>query len=289
MRFFFSSRKFKVILVSVICLIALSVVCIIIGGRISPQADIIGTLTAPFKAAGQNIANWVSNNVKAYTDGEQALIENEELKSEISDLREQLADYEQTKVENEFYKEYLEIKDNHEDFKFESAILISRDNQDPYKGFVINKGSVSGISENDPVITDAGIVGFVTEVGLTTSKVATLLSPDVVMGALDSRTNDSGVVSGSLELAEKGETKLYNLSRSCNVAVGDYVVTSGEGIFPKGLLIGTIQSIGSDEYNTSIYAAIEPFADIDNLRSVMVITDFEGQGGLGKENIEGGK
>ena len=62
--------------------------------------------------------------------------------------------------------------------------------------------------------------------------------------------------------------------------------TSGEGIFPEGLLIGTIQSIGSDEYNTSIFAAVKPFADIENLREVMVITSFEGQGGLmvGSEN-----
>ena len=165
---------------------------------------------------------------------------------------------------------------------FEAATLISRDNQDPYKGFTVNKGSVNGISENDPVITDAGLVGFISEVGLTTSKVSTVLSPDVVMGALDNRTSDSGVLSGSLELAQNGETKLYNLSRSCNVAVGDYVVTSGEGIFPSGLLIGTIQTIGSDEYNTSIYAAVKPFVDIDEIRAVMVITDFEGQGALGE-------
>jgi len=289
MRFFFASRQFKIILCIILALVVITVVCVLVGGRMSPQSDIFGTIAAPFRAAGQKISTTVSDFVSAFTQGEEALIENAELESEINSLREQLADYEKVTSENEFYKDYLEIKDLHPDFKFEAATLISRDNQDPYKGFVINKGSVNGITENDPVITDAGLVGFVTEVGLTTSKVATVLSPDVVMGALDNRTSDSGVVSGSLELAQKGQTKLYNLSRNCNVAVGDFVVTSGEGIFPKGLLVGTIQTIGSDEYNTSIYAAVKPFVDLDEVRAVMVITNFKGQGGLGTENIEGGK
>ena len=116
--------------------------------------------------------------------------------------------------------------------------------------------------------------------GLTTSKVTTILSSDLTLGALDNRTNDSGIISGSLETSKNGQTKFKNLSRSCNIAIGDYVVTSGAGIFPKGLLIGTIKYIGNDEYNTSIFANIEPFVDFDNIRSVMVITDFEGQGNI---------
>ena len=289
MRFFFRSRQFKIILATLLALIALAVVCIIVGGKMSPQANILGTVTAPFRAAGNYISRTVSDFTANFTQGEKALIENAELQSEINTLREQLAEYERVTSENEFYKDYLEIKDEHPDFKFEAATLISRDNQDPYKGFTINKGTVNGIKENDPVITDAGLVGFISEVGLTTSKVATILSPDVVLGALDNRTNDSGVLSGSLDLAGKGETKLYNLSRSCNVAVGDYVVTSGEGIFPAGLLVGTIRTIGSDEYNTSIYAAVKPFVEIEEIRSVMVITEFEGQGGIEIESVEGGK
>ena len=280
MRFFFASRQFKVILCVVLSLIAVSVLCIVIGGRISPQSDILGTVAAPFRAAGEKISGAVSDFVATINEGNDAMVKNAELETEINSLREQLADYEKAVAENDFYKDYLEIKDNNPDFKFEAATLISRDNQDPYGGFIINKGTVNGIEENDPVITDAGLVGFVTQAGLTTSKVATLLSPDVVMGALDNRTNDSGIISGSLELAQIGQTKFYNLSRTCNVAVGDYVVTSGEGIFPAGLLVGTIQTIGSDEYNTSIYAAVKPFVDIEDIRAVMVITNFKGQGGL---------
>lgn len=280
MRFFFRSRKFKIILAVLAMLIAVSVVFAAIGGKMSPQADIAGTITAPFRALATRISDGISNFVGTYTEGERLSLENAELESEIAELREKLADYEKISSENKFYKDYLEIKDKNPSFKFEAATLISRDKEDPYKGFVINKGTVNGISANDPVITEAGLIGFVSQAGLTTSKVVTLLSPELSAGALDNRTNDSGVLSGSVELASKGKTRFYNLSRSCNIAVGDYVVTSGEGIFPSGLLIGTIQSIGSDKYNTSIYAEIRPFVDFESIKGVMVITEFEGQGGL---------
>lgn len=280
MRFFFRSRKFKIILAVLAVLIAVSVVFAAIGGKMSPQADIAGTITAPFRALATRISDGISNFVGTYTEGERLSLENAELESEIAELREKLADYEKISSENKFYKDYLEIKDKNPSFKFEAATLISRDKEDPYKGFVINKGTVNGISANDPVITEAGLIGFVSQAGLTTSKVVTLLSPELSAGALDNRTNDSGVLSGSVELASKGKTRFYNLSRSCNIAVGDYVVTSGEGIFPSGLLIGTIQTIGSDKYNTSIYAEIRPFVDFESIKGVMVITEFEGQGGL---------
>ena len=275
MRFFFRSRGFKIIVSVAAALIAVSVICAFFGSRMSPQADIMGTVTAPFRSAAEKVTGAVSDFINAYSNGEQLALENAELKKK-------LAEYEQAVEQNEFYKNYLEIKDDHKDFKFTPATLISRDREDPYKGFVINKGSVNGVAAHDPVITEEGLVGYIGEGGLTSSKVVTILSAELTAGALDNRTNDSGIVSGTVELAKKGETKFFNLSRSCNIAVGDYAVTSGEGVFPAGLLIGTIQAIGSDKYNTSIYADIKPFADIDNLKNVMVITEFSGQGEIGK-------
>lgn len=280
MRFFFRSKQFKIILVTIIVFISVAIGCIIIGGKMSPQANIFGSIAAPFRTAFTKLSNAITDFADSYNEGNNLMIKNSELQSEINELRKQLADYEKVTKENEFYKNYLEIKDNNLDFNFIPATLISRDKEDPYKSFVINRGSSSDIAKNDPVITDAGLVGYISEVGLTTAKVTTILSPDITLGALDNRTNDSGIVQGSLTQAKDGNTKFLNLSRSCNVAIGDYVVSSGEGIFPSGLLIGTIQSIGSDEYNTSIYAAVKPFVAMDEIRDIMVITNFEGQGGL---------
>ncbi len=280
MRFFFRSRQFKIILTVAAGILALCIITGVVGGAIAPHSSVLGTVTAPFVSLAQEISDGVKGIVNTYKSGNELMFKNDELETEINELREKLGEYDKAMRENEFYKDYLGIKDENPDFEFTPATLISRDNEDPFKGFVINKGVLNGISEHDPVITDAGVVGYVSEVGLTTSKVATILSTELTLGAIDNRTNDSGIVSGNMELALKNECKMYNLSRSCTVAVGDYVVTSGEGIFPDDLLIGTITYIGSDEYSSSIYANVSPFVDMSNIKNVMVITDFEGQGGV---------
>lgn len=280
MRFFFRSKQFKIILTILISLIAISVIFGIIGSALSPQSNIIGTITAPFRSALTAVKNGINDFSEALSGGNAVMLENAELKELLNELREELADYEKITKENEFYKNYLEIKEQKPDLEFTPSTVISRDASDPFGGFIINKGSTDGVSAHDPVITDAGVVGFISDVGLTTSKVVTVLSPDLTLGALDNRTSDSGIIKGSLELNEKGFTKFENLSRSCSVAVGDYVITSGEGIFPKGLLVGSIETISNDNYNTSLYASVKPFVDFSELRDVMVITDFEGQGSI---------
>lgn len=280
MRFFFRSKQFKIILTSVLILLGITVTCVILGGELSPQADLMGTLLAPFRTAGTKISQSVGDFVATFTEGEEAQLKNAELEGEIADLREQLAEFEQTKKENEFYKNYLEIKKTNPDFKFQQATLIAKDETDPFGSFTINAGRVDSVELHDPVITKDGLVGYISQVGLTTSKVTTILDPDITLGALDIRTSDSGILYGSIENAKQGLTGLYNLSRSCNVAVGDYIISSGEGIFPEGLLIGSVRSIGSEKYNTSLFATIEPFTDFENIRDVMIITNFEGQGGL---------
>lgn len=277
MRFFFRSRQFKIIVAVFAVLVAVSVAFGVIGGRLAPHADIAGTIAAPFEKLATGISNAVSDFSKSYGDGNRLLLENAELRAQLDELRGQLAEYDEAVAENEFYKSYLGIKENNPDFTFAAATVISRDTEDPYGGFVINRGTLNDISLHDPVITDAGLVGYISQVGLTTAKVTTILSPELTVGALDNRSRDSGILTGRLELSGQGLCRFANLSRSCNVAIGDYVVTSGEGIFPDGLLVGTIESIGSDPYNTSIYADIKPFADLGTLREVMVITAFDGQ------------
>ena len=280
MRFFFRSRHFKIILGITLCLLVIGIVSALFGNRLSPQSDLIGTVTAPFRTAFVKISQGVEDFFSSFTEGNEALIRNSELESEMAELRSQITDYEKLKKENEFYKNYLEIKENNPDFKFTEATLIFKEEKDPFKSFTLNKGSVHGVEKYDPVITEAGLVGYISQVGLSTSKVTTILHPDITLGALDNRTSDSGVLYGDVSTAEEGLTGLYNLSRSCSVSVGDYIVTSGEGIFPDGLNIGTVRSIGSEKYNTSIFATVEPFVDFGSLRDVMIITEFEGQGGL---------
>ena len=277
MRFFFKSRQFKIMAAIVAAVLLLTLIFGIAGRRMAPQTDILGSIAQPFRTFAAKIKEAVSDFSSAYNDGNSLMLENSELKSEIDELREKLADYDEMSRQNETYEKYLGIKEAHNDFIFCYATLIARDSDDPYYSFTINKGSYSDIRKYDPVITNSGVIGYITEVGLTSSKVTTVINPSLTMGAIDNRSGDSGIVNGKLEFARKGRCAFKNLARSSGVAIGDYVSTSGEGIFPSGLLIGTIEYIGTDSVNSSIYAEIKPFVDMEEIRDVMVITSFNGQ------------
>lgn len=258
--------------------IVFSITVRIIGGIMSPQAGLAGAIAAPFQRLGTTIKNSFEDVGKRWSKGDELARENDQLKKQINELTEQLVDYQTVLGENEFYKDYLEIKDSNPDFVFCPAMKIAGDPDDPFGGFVIDVGTHDGVALYDPVITDAGLVGYITETAFSTAKVTTILNPELNCGAYDTRTDDAGAVAGTRELAVAGKTRLYNLPRSCSVTVGDIIVTSGSGIFPDKLIIGRVENIQNDPISSSLYAEITPSVNFDELRNVMVLTSFDGQG-----------
>lgn len=278
MRFFFRSKQFKKIISVVAVVLVITVTLAVIGGTASPTSNIMGAVFTPVQSAFNNAANAVKGFFAALTEGENLMQENQRLQDEVNRLTSQVIENQQAVRENEFYKNYLEIKDNHPEFQFQPASIIASDKTDIYKTLVINKGSLDAVELYDPVITDAGLVGYVTEVALSYAKVSTVLSSEIKIGAKDSRTSDIGIVSGRPEFAKQSCTQMYNLPRSSSVTVGDYVITNGGGIFPAGLLIGTIEEVKPQQMDISVYAVVKPAVDFDNLNDVMVLTYFPGQG-----------
>ncbi len=278
MRFFFRSRQFKIIAAALAAVILLSLTTLLIKGFVTPQNNLIGTIIAPIQNAAASITQGIDNLKTRFSDNSKLLKENEELKKQVAALTEDLLDYEDSVKENDFYKNYLEIKDEHTDFRFEPAMKIAADSTDPYGSFTINKGKLGGVSLHDPVITDDGLVGYISEVGLSYAKVTTILSPELSVGAYDKRTRDVGAVSGQLAFAEKGQTRLFNITRNCTITVGDYIVTSGGGIFPEGLIIGSVEAVEQEDATAALYAVITPAAELDTISDLMVITYFTGQG-----------
>ncbi len=283
MRFFFRSRRFKIICCVVACLVAISIIINIIGGTIAPHAGIMGAIAQPFRSVATYFGELIEDYNKKLNSGEELIKENTELQKKVDELSSQVVEYNESKKENEFLKEFLEIKEENPEFRFEQATLISRDNEDKGFSFTINKGSVNGVSAYDPVITSSGLVGYISETGPGYSKVTTVLSEDINIGCVDYRTSDVGIVSGNSKTAPAGLADFYNLPRSCSVALNDIIVTAGGGIFPEGLVVGTIQSLSSEENQTSITAQIKCAVDVTEIRDVMVITYFDGQGSVSEK------
>ena len=278
---FFKSRKFKVLIALFIMLIALMLRASWTGGLSPAIEQVAGAVVAPFQKLSSTISDGVSGFFRRYARADEVAQENEALRSEINELRAQLVNYEEYKHENEELRKYLDIeyKEEHPDFEMTPAAVVARDPDSRFYSFTIDKGSLDGVAPYDPVVCADGLVGRVKDVGLTYSKVITILDVEIDVGAYDARTRDIGIVNGSVALAADGRCIMNYLPRESGAAQGDLVVTSGGNLYPKGLVIGKIARLDNAPGNISLYAEIEPTADIRNLTDVMVITSFDGQKG----------
>ena len=277
MRRFFRSKKFIITSAVALVLVASIIAFTVVGSVAAPQSAFAGSVIAPIQEFFGNVAEGVGNFFGTFANYEKLEQENADLREQISDLVEEKTQWQEALNQNEFYKEFLGIKEDHEDFDMCPARVVSRDAADPFGTFTVNIGSLDGVSIHDPVITAEGIIGYVCEVGPSYATVMTVLNPAVKMGAYDRRSDDSGVVTGDVAGAADGLCRMDGLSRSSTVSKGDYVVTSGGGVFPAGLIVGTIETVVQIEGELSVYAVIAPAADIKACSNVMIITSFNGQ------------
>ena len=239
-----------------------------------PQ-KIIGAAAVPF----QKITSAISGKIDAWTDKnlniDSIIDENEQLKRELALMRSKQVDYDRIVLENKEYKKLLGIIDDSTQYETTGANVIGRDGMDNFYSFTIDKGEKHGIEVDDVVICAEGVVGVVVETGHNFAKVSTILSPAVSMGAVVGSERDIGIVSGSYDLSA-GEVCVMNyLPKTTKVKEGDIVTTTGYGtVFPKDLIVGTVESVEIESSGNSCYATVKPAAGITDVKIVFVITDF---------------
>lgn len=164
---FYKSRTFKIFVgVLVVLIIGVAAAAAMHSGS-SPANSVISTVFSPLQRASSFLAQKFSAFSINFKSSATLSKQVDELNKEIEDLQSQLVDYEQMKSQNALYKEFLELKESHKDYKFCEASVVGRDAANPLSAFVLNRGSNDGIAVNDPVIYGKYLVGVVTSVTLT--------------------------------------------------------------------------------------------------------------------------
>lgn len=275
---FLKSTRFKILIAVMIVLLTFMLRAAYMGSLGTMASYVLGLVVTPLQQLSSNVSYAVSDAFDPLLRANDYKDENEALREEIRTLRQQLVDYEKVKKENEQYRQYLEMKEENKDFQFELAAVIGRSPDARFYSFTVDKGTVDGVALRDPVVTADGLVGYISEVGPTYSTVITILDPTLHVGASDARTRDTGIVIGTVALSAEGKCKLSYIDRESAVARGDIIVTSGVGgVFPKGLMIGTVEEVQVESHGMSLYAVIEPVVEVPSVKDVIIITEFEGQ------------
>lgn len=268
-------KKFALILIGSLLIIMM---ILSFGGRdrITFIESKLGSLLMPVQRFFTSVGNFVDEktepiiNVLNYKDlNENLALENEALKEQIVNLtmsQKELAELTEL-------KRALKYVDSDAQIGYVSCNVISKDVGNWFNMFTIDAGINQGINKNSTVINGNGLVGLVYEVGDNWSKVISIVDQKSSVGFEMLRVTDDydGVLSGTTNYELIGE--LFDPKAS--VKVGDYIVTSGLGMYPKGILIGKIYEVVVDKDLILNKIKVTPVVDFRKIDKVMVIPYVE--------------
>ncbi len=278
MKGFFKTRTFISICIIATLLLGMTVLDTASNGHLSFLENLAGTFVTPIQNFCATVAKYGGNLVRAYTEYDALEQENSKLKSELASAGTLIRDAEEYANENQSLKAMLGIAESHTDFEFAACLVVGSDQNGYSHTLTLNKGSADGLQKKDLVMTADGVVGYINELGLTWSKVTTVLDSSCEIGAIVTRTQDIGVLDWDYTLSEEGLLKLAYLDTGVVLTGGDAVETSGVGgVFPKGILLGRVRELRTESHGISQYAVLEPAVNVDQVRTVFVITNFESE------------
>ena len=239
-----------------------------------------------FKTIGFSCLSALQKGIHAVADGTSSAVtavsKLARLQQEYDALTEKLKDYESLsrnnadiRKENERLREQLGLSQTIT-YRNIAAQIIGRDSDNIYSGITIDKGAMSGIRKNMPVIAiqngSIGIVGKVVTVGLATSIVMPLYNSSCNISARIQNTRDLGLVTGSGSIDSPLSLEFIRKRMLQEIHFGDIVVTSGEnGNYMRDIPIGSITKITVLDYDSSLQIEMEPIIDFSKLEMVFVV------------------
>ena len=166
----------------------------------------------------------------------------------------------------------MNLKDKYTEYSTVPAYIINKDTSNYSDILVINVGANDGIKVDMAVIANEGLVGHVISVTDSTAKVQTLLDTSSAVSSVVGSSRDNIIVRGTLD--NKKMLKATYIPTSASLLEGDRIETSGlGGIYPKGIIIGTIKEINNTKNLTNRYAMVEPAVNFNKIETVLVITN----------------
>ena len=276
MKDFFDTWKFKILVGIAVFLVGIMAYAGANGRLTAAPQELLSVAAAPFQKVAVVVSGGVASLWEKYTSIDDVMAENETLKAENAELRQQMVDYDRVKAENQAYKALESIQSQRPEMSYLSSFVIGRDPLDSFYGFTLDRGTLDGVAVNDAVVSDQGyLLGMVVEAEPTSCKVMTILHPNFNAAGVVSRTRENGILNGNTTYAADGLCTLTNLERSTETHAGDQVITTGlGGVFPPDVLVGVIKELTPEASGKSTLAVIQPGADPRTVRHVFIITNY---------------
>ena len=270
---FFSNKRLILLLVGVIVLVALISFSLRDRQNASlPEQvvkDVVGFGQSFFSKPTHYITGVIGNIdgvLNTYT-------ENKKLKTRLSEYASIQAELSDVGAENDRLRAIIDKEENLRDFESIHATVIARNPDQWEEKIIIDKGEAHGIEKNMAVVTEGGqLAGKVVTVTPFTSTVELLTTENRdfrVSAVIPGKDATFGLIEGFDQA--RNELIMKRIDSSFEVKPGEKVISSGlGGIFPKGLLIGEVTEVSTDDYGLTKLAYIRPAAKFSMLDHVIV-------------------
>jgi rod shape-determining protein MreC len=221
---------------------------------------------AEVQRATTSVVGGVQDSWQNYFALQQVRAENQRLTNELAQLRIQMQQERALAEQSRSLQQLLDLRSSLE-LKTTGANVIGAGASAEFRTVTLDKGTSDGLRPDMAVISPSGVVGRVIMPTGRASKLQLLIDRNAAAGALVERSRAQGVVVGT----GTDRLRMDYVSGTADLKVGDRVVTSGiDGIYPKGFVIGQIESIqrGAGEFSG---ITVRPAVDFSGLESVLVV------------------
>ena len=220
----------------------------------------------------RDLFNWVGDAFDANS-------ENKQLKKELAQARTELAEARTAARDNEQLRRMVDLQKEPafpDGMNPVTARVIARAPTDWSSTIQINKGTDDGVRADQPVITGDGLVGKIAQASGGTATVQLITDGESAVSAMAVPDGTSGVV--RTPVGDPDDLQLDFVRKVNSIRKGQTVITSGfrrgklESLYPRGIPIGAIREVDSDELETYNRVHVEPFADFRRIDLVQVLT-----------------
>ncbi|MBU1043800.1 MAG: rod shape-determining protein MreC [Candidatus Omnitrophica bacterium] len=198
------------------------------------------------------------------------------MQKKIKELSYQANRVTELELENQRLRKILELRQDTPN-KFIVSRVIGKEPNNWLNSLIIDKGSLQGISINQPVMNFSGLIGKIIEVNPKSAKVLLISDVNSRVVVLVQSTRDEGMLEG----IGKGLCRLKYLSVDSELKLGDVVVSAGlGGVYPKGLVVGKIESIKIERGGIYKSCIVKPLSSLTGLEEVLCIESDSNQSNL---------
>ena len=178
--------------------------------------------------------------------------------------------------EIEQLRDALDLNQTLTGYEVVNATVITRNKGYWYQTLTIDKGKKDGLKENMVAITKNGLIGKIENVTNFSSEIKLITANDVNNKVSVSIATTSGETNAILSgyNQENNLVLISGVDSMININKGDVVTTSGlGGMFPRGIYIGTVETITNDKYGLSKTLGIKTDQDFNNIHYVTVLKE----------------